>query len=75
MDNMAKRIKSFHEWLDDNGFSIVSFAAKTGLGVGTVASLRSKSRHGIRTIMHSGTACRIRERTPDCPLLQTAVIM
>ncbi len=75
MDNMKEKIEPFHKWLVGNNITLMKFASTTGLGVSTAASLRSKSVNGIRTVLHRGTARSIRTAYPNCPLLQTAVIL
>lgn len=71
----SKENQPFHAWLDAEKISLPQFAATTKLGLSTAASLRAKSKHGIRTVLHRGTARSIRAAYPACPLLQTAVIL
>ena len=81
MDNMKTKTKTeapalaFHAWLDAEEITLPEFAGKAKLGLSTAASLRAKSLHGIRTVLHSGTAEAIRKAYPACPLLSTAVIL
>ena len=83
MDNMNQKTKTkpqasavaFHAWLDAEEITLPEFAGKAKLGLSTVASLRAKSLHGIRTVLHRGTADAIRKAYPACPLLSTAVIL
>lgn len=73
--DMKQKIKPFYQWLDENDITLAAFSSQTGLGMGTAASLRSKSVNGAKIVIHRGTALSISTVYPKCPLLLSAVIV
>jgi hypothetical protein len=69
---MKTKTQAFHDWIHEEKINQADFAAKTEIGLSTVASLITKSKHGIAITLRRKTMEKIEAGYPTCPLIATA---
>jgi hypothetical protein len=63
-----KKPKLFHEWLDEEGYTIQKFASMINQGFSTVSKWRMKSVKGETIKIKTVSLSNIRQLCPECPL-------